>query len=263
MARKETVMQQYNIFQALYMSFYSKKLYRDIALNWGGKSFLYLLMLLTIISIYFAVSVQKIVTIGYESFYTSVSPQVPILTIKGGKINTPENRPYFIIDPETKYTYAIIDTTGRYTTIEQAKAPVLVTQTQIITQTKQNETKTYTIPADLQQKIDPQQVNGYVHKFLGFLWILFFILCVFGFYIYRLVQAVVYSLIGKLFAMVCNIPLNYGQILQIAMVAITPDIIISTIQFALGININHELILYFLLAIMYLFYGIIANKTQN
>lgn len=252
-------MQQYNIFQALYMSFYSKKLYRDVALNWGGKSFLYLLMLLTIISIYFAISIQNIVTVGYEAFYTQISPQVPVLTIKDGKISTPENRPYFIIDPDTKFTYAVIDTSGRYTTIEQAKAPVLITQTQVITK---NETRTYSVPANnVEQKLDLQEINGYVHKFLGYLWIIFFMLCVFGFYVYRLIQALVYSLIGKVFAMSFKIPLTYGQILQIAMVAITPAIIISTIQYAVKFEMRHDLILYFILGIAYLFYGIFANKN--
>ena len=41
-------MKQYNILQAIVMSFYSKNLYRDVAKNWGGKAFLYLFLFLKI-----------------------------------------------------------------------------------------------------------------------------------------------------------------------------------------------------------------------
>lgn len=255
------IIPQYNIFQAIFMSFYSKNLYRDVALNWGGKSFLYLLMLLTLVSIYFAIAMQHFVSLGYQSLYTSLAPQIPVLTIKNGKISTPENHPYFITDPNTKDNYAVIDTTGQYTTIEQAKSLVLITQTQVITQPKTNETKIYTVPADFQQSVDPKKINGFMQKILGYLWIPFFILSLIVFYTYRVLQALVYSIIGKIFAIIFRVQLSYVQILQIMMVAITPAIIISTIQHTLTIGIQHELSLYFLLGIMYLFYGIIANKN--
>lgn len=252
---------KYNIFQAIVMSFYSKNLYRDVAMNWGGKAFLYLLLLVTLVSIYFAFSMQVITNIAYETLYTKISPQVPELTIKNGKITTPENRPYIITDPDTKYTFAIIDTSGQYTSIEQADAPLLVTQTQVISRSKPQETKIYTLPADLSQNVDPKQVNTFIEKYMGFLWIFFFIFALFIFYIYRVIQALLYSIIGKIFAVVFKVPVSYAQILQIMLVAITPVMIISTIQHAFSITLQHELSLYFLLAMLYLFYGIYANKN--
>lgn len=255
------VVSHYNIFQAIVMSFYSKKLYRDVAMNWGGKAFLYLLLLTTLVSIYFAFSIQMIVNVGYETLYTKISPQLPALTIKNGKISTPENRPYVISDPDSKYTFAVIDTSGQFTRIEQTNAPLLITQNQIITKSKPQEIKIYTLPANLSQDVDPKQVNKFIEKYLGFLWIFFFIFSLFIFYIYRVIQALLYSIIGKIFAIIFKVQISYAQILQIMLVAITPVIIISTIQHAFIFNIEHELSLYFLLAILYLFYGIMANKN--
>ena len=38
-------MRQYNLLQAIPMSFYSRKLYQDVAQNWGGMAILYLLFI--------------------------------------------------------------------------------------------------------------------------------------------------------------------------------------------------------------------------
>src|SRR5579885_312185 len=256
-------MQQYNIFQAIYLSFYSKKLYRDVALNWGGKSFLYLFVLLAIVLTYFAYSIQHGINIGYQAFYTKISPQIPVITIVNGRIVTPENRPYFISDPVSHYTYAIIDTSGQYKTIEQAKTSMLVTQNELISQSKPNEIKIYKVPANMNQTLDPKVIDSYIEKYLGFAWIIFYIIVLFLFYIYRILQALLYAILGKIFAVMCGVPLTYGQIIQIMMVAITPVIILSVVLNMMNVSINHETLLFFILAILYLCYGIIANKSEK
>lgn len=252
-----------NIFQAIYMSFYSKKLYRDVAIHWGGKSFLYLFILLTFICLYYAFATQSVTTVAYESIYTNMAPQVPVIAIKDGKIKTPENRPYFIIDPEDHGNIAVIDTTGQYKTNEQAKSIILLTETQLIMQKKSGETRIYTVPANTNAVIDPNEINTAVHKILPFLWIPFFVIFLFLLFVYRILQALLYSIIGKIFASIYSIQITYSQIVQIMLVAITPAIIISVVQHALHLSIPFEFLFYFLLSMGYLFYGIMANKQEK
>jgi len=253
-------MQQFNIFQAIYMSFYSKKLYRDVALNWGGKAFLYLLLIIALVSVYFAIAVQGLANVAYKQASANIFPQIPEISIKDGKLSTPEKRPYFITDTNKKI-FAVIDTTGQYKTLAQANAPLLVTETQIITEPKPNEMRIYTIPAKMEQKIVPQQIDFFLQKFIKFLWIAFFFTILIGFYLYRVIQALLYAIIGKIFSLIFSVKIGYGQILQIAMVALTPAIILSTLEYAFTFHVMYELLLYFILTLIYLFYGIMANKN--
>ena len=251
------------IFQAIYLSFYSKRLYRDVAQHWAGKSFLYLFILLSFICIYYAFASQSVTSLAYEAIYTSIAPQVPVIAIKDGKISTPEKKPYFITDPDSHENIAVIDTTGQYKTNAEAKAPVLLTETQLFMEKEKGEMRIYTVPANMETTVDPKEINVTIHQFLPYLWIPFFVIFLFLTFIYRILQALVYSIIGKIFANVYKVQLTYGKIMQIMLVAITPVMIISVIQHAIGLFIPFEFLFYFILAMAYLFFGILANKQEN
>jgi len=253
-------MRQYNIFQAIYLSFYSKNLYRDVATNWGGKAFLYLLMIVALSWVLFTYQFQHSLNMIYAANADKLVAQMPVVTIKDGKISTPEERPYVIHDPETKQVFAVIDTTGKYTSLDEAKAEVLVTQTQIISRHNENQIRTTSLPNKLNMVIVPETVNAIVKRYLNFAWIFFFVIFVVAGYAYRLIQALIYSIIGKIFGVIAKVPLSYGQILQIAMVAITPVIVVATIFDFFAIQFAYQLLFYFILAMIYLFYGIVANR---
>lgn len=254
-------MQQYNMFQAIFMSFYSKKLYRDVALNWGGKAFLYLLLILALSWIFSIYRFQYLLVQGFQHFSEKIVTQIPIMTIINGVLKTPQNRPYIITDPDTHTTIAIIDTSGQYKSLEQTNANLLITQTEIISQPHANEYKMNEIPKKLNITLVPQTIKKYIEDYLYFAWIIIFILAWISSYIYRLVQILLYSIIGKVFSVMSKSPVTYSQILQITMVAMTPVILIGTILSAMNIWIQHEFLLYFVLANLYMFYGIIANKN--
>jgi hypothetical protein len=256
-------MRQYNIFQAIFMSFYSRNLYRDVALNWGGKTFLYLLMLLSLSWIYFVVQVQIVVNQQYEKQSDKFISQIPVLIFKNGKVSTPEPQPYYIVDPYSHKNIAIIDTTGKYTSLDQANVPMLLTQTEFLTQQKDNSTKTYKLPDKFNYVMDPKALNSYMIEYVRYAWVLTFIFVVIGSFIYRIIQALLYGLIGKFFSSMVSVPLKYGQIMQITLVAVTPAIILGTIQGILKIYIPYIWIAYFLLSLFYIFYGILANRNPS
>lgn len=256
-------MSRYSMFQALFMSFYSKKLYRDVATFWGGKTLAYLLFLLALSWIYFTYQIQHGINHFVGKNVEQLITQMPVLTITQGKISTPENRPYEIINPENKQRIAVIDTSGQYKTTEDAKSIVLVTQNEVMVQSKPEEKKTYQLPTNLNTTVEPSGVSKFVQTFLSFSWIGIFIMLVIGSFIYRLIQCLLYSIIGKIFAVISDTPVTYGQCMQIEMVAITPTIVVATILDALGVTFKFMPLCFFLLAILYLFFGIIANKSNN
>lgn len=255
-------MSQYNIFKAIIMSFYSKRLYQDVAVNWGGKAFLYLLLIVALSWAVHTVFYQLALNQAFNLYGGELISQFPTITLKDGKLSTPENHPYLIKNPVTKEDLILIDTTGQTTSLAQTKAAVLVTQTGVISQTKPNEMRTDVFPAHLNAVIVPQKVQDYVAHYLGYAWIFIFIVSVIGAYIFRIMQTLIYGVFGKIFAAIGNTPIRYIQVVQIAMVAITPGIIIRTILDVFGIMLPFENLLFFILAMLYMIYGIAANKSN-
>lgn len=256
-------MRSYNILQAIFMSFYSKNLYRDVAINWGGKAFLYLLFLLALSWIAVTYQIQHGINQIYYRNSDKIIAQIPILHIQEGKVSTPENRPYFIKDPDTNKEIAVIDTTGQYTTLEQTQTTLLVTKDTIITRTKPDEIKSFEIANSVNGIINPEQVNSFVKAYIGYAWIILFLFFVIFSYFYRIIQALIYALIGKIFSSIMGIRLTYGQIILIAMVAITPVIIVSSLFEFFNVSFPYHNLFYFALALIYLCYGISANKLEQ
>lgn len=262
-------MQRYNMIQAFFMSFYSRDLYRDVAKNWGGKAFLYLLMLIVVSWIGATILVQKTLNEGYKAYSAQITPQLPVLTFKDGTVSTPENRPYIIKNPSTQETLAVIDTSGQYTNLDQAKAYVLLTKTDFITRKSQDTSaiKTDPIPANLSMTVDPQLLNQHLKSYVGYAWIFIFIAGVIGSYIFRLIQALIYSVIGKIYSSMTNANVRFGEVLQIALVSITPAIVLNVVVNLVFFHaVGNGFILAlgsFIVAMFYLFFGITANKDVN
>lgn len=99
----------FSYWQALYMAFYSRKLYVDVAKRWKGVCFFYLFLMIAVASI--PLSARLI--FDYNQFITEqiVEPlaTVPPLELRDGVISFNEPMPYFV-KSKTGATVAMIDT---------------------------------------------------------------------------------------------------------------------------------------------------------
>lgn len=252
-------MAKYNLLLAIPMSFYSKDLYQDVASNWGARAFLYLFIVVLLSWVPATILMQLGLNEAYEQEIQSVILQIPVMKMKDGKISTPENRPYLIKSSKGK-TIAIIDTSGQYQTVEEAKTKVLVTETALLMHPKHNEYRTYQLPSQMKLDIVPETVNRLLNQYKSFAWIFFiFFFVIFG-YLYRVIQALIYSIFGKIIASSTNVALSYDKILAIVMVAVTPAIVLSVIFDLLQIEFPFQLFFYLCLSLVYIYFGIKANK---
>ena len=81
--------------------------------------------------------------------------------------------------------------------------------------------------------------------------------------VFRIVQVLVYAALGLLFASWCRCTRTYLQLLRLAVVAVTPCIIVKTILTAAGIGIPFDALWYFLAAMGFLFFGIKATCEET
>jgi hypothetical protein len=244
------------------MSFYSKKLYRDVMQNWGGFAFLYLLLLLALSMVFLTYKTQVTFNKMFVKITDQFVAQVPVLTVKNGKISTPEKRPYLIKDADSKEVIAIIDTTGKYKSLEGTKAGLLITEDEMITNPKPTETRIDKVPPNVNFVFEPVVVNEYIKGFLGYAWILVFPVLVLVAFIYRIIQALIYAVIGRIFGAIVSAKINYAQTLIISLVSITPVIVLLTIMDMVGVEIANCGTWAFVIAMGYLFYGVFANKKR-
>jgi hypothetical protein len=255
-------MRKYGCLQAIIKSFYSADLYRDAAQNWGGGVLLYLLLVLTICWALLSITIQKAVNIQYSTFSGQYFPQLPNMALKEGELKTPENKPYFIVDSHNNVV-AIIDTSGQYKNLDKNPAEVLITKNAVIYKDKSSENKSHQFSSDLTLDIKPAAIKSHLEVAVNWLWVILFpILLLFSF-LYRLIQAALYAVIGELFAMLSNVSLTYGQVFRITIFAITPAIFVGTVLDWFSITFSHLWLTCFAISMGYLVFGIRSNKQKE
>jgi len=247
-------MRRYSIFHVPALSFFSKKLYIDVGQNWKGANFLYLLLLLAICLIPTMINLHR----GISNFVNNEAPaivnQVPEITITDGQVSIKETQPYYIKDPDSNEPLAIIDTTGQIQSLEDTDAFCLLTGNKVITKKSEFENRTYNLSNVKAFVVDSKRITGWLQIGRKFLAVVIYPFVLLGYYMYRLVQALIYAAIGLLFASFCKTTLSYTALIRLAVVAVTPCIIVGTI---LGLtDTSIPPFLYLVAALVYLFFAV-------
>jgi hypothetical protein len=247
-------MRRYSNFHVPALSFFSKELYIDVGQNWKGVNFLYLLLLLAVCLIPRIINLHR----GISNFVNNEAPavvnQVPEITITDGQVSIKETQPYYIKDPDSDEPLAIIDTTGQIESLEDTDAFFLLTGNKVIIKESKFENRTYDLSNVKAFAVDSERITGWLHIGRKFLAVVIYPFALLGSYVYRIVQVLIYAAIGLLFASFCKTTLSYATLIRLAVVAVTPCIIVGTILGLAETSIPY--FLYIVAALVYLFFAV-------
>lgn len=257
-------MKKFSIIHVPLLSFFSKDLYREVGLYWKGTNFAYLLLLLAVCWIPAMIKVHTAFSNFVDNDVPAVVEQVPEITIIDGEASIKEPQPYYIKNPENGDILVIIDTTGTTKSLEDPNAICLVTKTEIMWRQSEVETRTFDLSGVKSFVLDSERIMGWLHTAEKLLVIIMYPFALLGSYVYRIIQALIYAVIGLLFASWCKVTLSYEALLRLAVVSVTPCIIINTVLGLAGIHLPYIGLLYLLIALAYLLFGVKAiSQTQE
>jgi hypothetical protein len=254
-------MKQYGIFHPLLLSFYSKPLYRDVAKNWKGVGFLYLLLLLALtwipVMMQFHYNLSNMVTREAPKIVN----QIPKITITTGEVSVDVPVPYYIIEPQSGEQIVAIDTSGQITSIDQTTAIALLTKKNfIMRQQRRGETRTFDLSAIQYLTLDRDSVMSWVQAFNKWFALFAYPFAVAGSFAYRAIQVLLYALAGMLFANSLKVTLDYAALVRLSVISITPVILLNTLRKLLGVHVPLIWLISFVIAMVYLFMAVKANS---
>jgi Protein of unknown function (DUF1189) len=251
-------MKKFSVLHPLVLSFYSRELYQDVGRNWRGTGFAYLLLLLALCWAPEMFKMQAGMTKFARNEGAAVIKQIPAVAITNGEVSTDVQTPYFIKDPKTGVPMAIIDLTGQYTSLADTPAKMLLTKNQLLTKNNY-ETKTYDLRNVKSFKLDQARVQGWLDLARQWLAIILYPVVLVFSYAYRILQALLYGAIAMLFASAVKAKMNYLTALRLATIAVTPAIIVDTLHSLAGIKTPLWWLICFVIAMVYLYFGVKAN----
>lgn len=223
---------RFNVWQAMLGCWYSKPLYYDVAVNWRRSAHGYLLLVLLICWIpVWAAGWIAYRQIGERSM-GRVARQVPWLNIYAGELTVKEaqdDKPYVICRPYAGTPIAVVDTSGTFTSLHQTTAYLLATRDRLHLRWGGNQFQmNWPQWLSLQVGLDRMRFAGYVGRRV---WIP---VTYSASFFYRAAQNLFYALGAVLIARLLGLSITYRAARRLAIVAVTPSIVLSSAWFLLA-----------------------------
>jgi hypothetical protein len=259
-------MKRYRIFHIPFMSFYSGALYRDMAHNWKGTGFFYLLILLAICWIPYMFVIQSGISFFTKNMAPEIVSQLPAVSIRDGRASFNVQQPHIVYYPNTGKPIAVFDTTGKLDSPNKIAASIFVTAAGVIFESNDRYRKRheeFSFRDITSFDLTPQMITDWLDFLDKYLVFILYPFALIGSYIFRILQALVYAALGLLLASWWKTKIEYDALLRLSVAAVTPAIIVSTILEIASVQLPFMWLFAFLAAMGYLNFGVRAAATED
>lgn len=253
-------MQRYTIVHPLYLSFFSQSLYRDVARNWKGFCLTYLVALLALSVIPGVLAIREDLTNFFNTKAPSLVSQFPTITVSDGKVSINKPQPYYIKDQETGKPVMIIDTTGTITSLKGSTAVILVTRTNVMVRTAKTDVRTFDLSDVRRLVVDRRVVYGWMDSFQEWSPFVFYPLALAFSFFYHIIEVMFYSVIGLIFARSLQTRLPFRAVVRLAVMAVTPSIILGVFIAVSGLTVPYWWYISLLISTGYVYFAVRANS---
>lgn len=235
---------RFSFFQALYMSVYSRPFYRDVCRNWKGLSLLYLLFILALSALISTVQFNYLFSDFIQNTAPGLVGQIPEITISNGEASIEGPQPFILNYPINEKPVLMIDTTGKTKANDQPDLLLLLTRTEL-----RILMMVFKLPQDKDYVVDNKMILQWISELQSWFMVFFFPFLLITSYVQRIIQVLFYSLVGISISRNLRMELGYQSLIGIAVMSLTPIIILDLIVQLLGI----------FQSVWYMFFGIVVE----
>ena len=249
---------RYGLQHPYFLAFFHKPFYRDVARHWRGLAFVHLLLLLAATGVAFMFHFQTLAAIFINQQAPAILAQIPPIAIEDGKVTVAVEQPYQILGADSQRIFAVIDTSGQVTSLRQTEAMLLLTQSRLMARIGSGNSRVIDLRPIEKLYLTRDDISQWLQASLRWAPIVLYPLMLFFSYCLRTVQILIYGGIGVAVAMLLKRPLPFGATVSVAVMAMTPVILIDTLLMLLKIDLPYWDNGSFVVALVYLFFGIRA-----
>ncbi len=255
----------FTLFQSLYLSFFSRPLYRDIRRNWKGLGLPYLLLILMIYWVPEMMHIKNIISEFIADEVPQYVDQVPTITIVGGKASIKESDPFYVYDKKNNRPVAIIDTSGQILSLDNSPAMALLTRDSLIIRQDRDTKETRSLSlSDLGDiTITSRLIYNWLEVFKDLFAIVLFPFALLISFFFHIAQTLLLAVLGGSFAKYFNVQIDFKSLVRLSVVAFTPAIMLETAHAVVDIYYPYSSLFSFLITSGYLFYAVGCNSEET
>lgn len=260
-------MQCTNFFKAIPLSFFSADFYREVSKFWRLRSFLYLLILLLICWIFIAFTQTKTINRIINIELANIYQQMPDIYFHNGLASVKQLKPTIIKWTGSDDILAIIDTHNTYHNFTKTQANILVGKQDIFIRISPDKVTSYPYPKNFSGLFGPEQLTKVIakikKKLVSIIYVAIYILGLFLSYVYHILLALVYGLIGLLFCVILKRKLSYAALFNLAIFVMTPAIVLDTLLMLFNLTFRWDAWVYIVISVLYLFFVVKAIAPKK
>ncbi|MDA8104571.1 MAG: DUF1189 domain-containing protein [Nitrospiraceae bacterium] len=255
-------MQRFTIIHPLYMSFFSKALYRDVGRNWKGHGFVYLFALVAFCMIPFVLITQSAISDFLNNEAPKIIRQMPDVTINKGKLSIDRPEPYFVRDEKTGEPLILFDADDKADLKERAKVPILVLRSEIIVRGEGGQVRHLALSDVDGFHSDRRLLYDWLDALDESMAMVLYPFAVAFSLIFRVLEVVVFAAAGRVFAKSLNARLTYPALMRLSAVALTPPMMVGAVFNVTGVAVPFWWIAGIPITLAFLYYGIRAVSEE-
>jgi hypothetical protein len=247
---------RYGLFHPYGLSFFSRSFYADVAAHWRGLAFVHLFLALLLSAGAYTLHFRSLIDAFVAEQAPAIIAQVPEVVISDGTVHVTVTEPYAIREPDSDRLFAVIDTTGKITSLEQTEALLLLTASRLAVRLSPEDIRIIDLRPIASLQIDRTSVSQWVQDIQKWAPFILFPLALGFSFIFRSLQAVLYGGLGMALAALHKTPLTFGAAVSVAIMAMTPVLLLDALLTLTEIYLPLWGFVSFLLAVGYLVFGI-------
>lgn len=253
-------MRRYILLQGLYLSFYSRDFYQDVAQNWHRTAYVFLILLALLTTLRITFLLDHNLSDVYRNHAPGYLPQLPEITIEAGVARTREAIAWPIHEPKTGRLIGVIDTTREQADPETlAHVLFYLSSHEIAYRRGTDDIRVFKLDRLPDMTINRHTARVYLSFISNWLiWVLFLPLWIMA-YAFKLAQAVLLALVASIGCKFFGIALTLPALIAMAIMAVTPVVILEFIISLQRTNFMLSWWISSLIALGFLIYGIRAN----
>jgi hypothetical protein len=253
------------MFLTIWQSAYSSDLYRQVQ-HWRGKAIAYLAVVLVLCWTPVLIKMHMTINQAIQSAEPGLLAEIPVIEFDHGQVKTPENRPYLIhITGTPQPINFIVDTSGHYQSLDGQDAIILLTKDKCFIRQRAGQVQTYDLSGSQAGRfvLDQEKVRKLIQFFRRWVVILSFVFLVFFSFLKRLMQCLMMALVGLGFVSSLETDLDLGELLSLAIVSMTPAMIMETLWTLTGRALPFVWVFWALLMVGYYLFAINSAATPK
>lgn len=252
---------KYNLISVPFLSFFSKRAYREVARNWKGVNFAYLFILLAACCIPATLSMRDEMVKSLNQGQAAIITQIPDIQIQDGRVIVDQTEPLFITRADGSPA-VIIDTTGSMNYIDDEQVIALLTESSLIFRRGAKAFNTIDLSTITDFHINQHIAGSWLQTAKGSIAPLSYGLFLMTSYVFAVMVMLLAAVVGLILSLAMHGTLNFASALRVATVAATPSIIFITISAALGFTMSPAI--HLAITLIYLVIGVSAcSKTAE